>query len=159
MQKLTADALKQLLHYNPETGVFRWISGKRFGQVAGGPMNGYVRICMGKYGEQLAHRLAWLYMTGEWPTKHVDHADCDRANNKWSNLRLAGPDQNAANSRRSKNNISGAKGVIPYRGGFRATIQIRGIQHYLGDYNTIEEAAAAYAGAAKVGFGEFARTA
>lgn len=159
MAKLTSQQLKQILRYDPCTGHFRWIAGKNFGKVAGGPMNGYVRICFGRHGQDTAHRLAWLYMTGDWPAKFVDHIDGDRANNKWSNLRLARPDQNAANSRRSKNNVSGAKGVSPYRGGFRARIMIRGESIYLGDYNTVEEAAAAYAGAAKVGFGDFARVA
>lgn len=157
MGTLTVHSLKQLLHYAPATGRFTWLDPKRFGQPAGSTHRGYLRISLGRYGVEYAHRLAWLYMTGKLPAKFVDHIDCDRSNNAWSNLRLATPDQNRANSKRQRKNIAGAKGVIRYRGGYRATIQVRGQHLMLGDFNTIEEAAAAYAGAARVAFGEYAR--
>jgi hypothetical protein len=156
--RITAEQLREMLHYEPETGIFRWRKGRIAGALAGMPLNGYIRISLGEHGAEYAHRLAWLYMTGEAPAKFVDHIDCDRANNRWANLRLATPDQNRANTRRQARNSAGAKGVIPYRGGFRATIQVRGEQILLGDFNTLEEAAAAYAGAAKVAHRDFARS-
>lgn len=159
MDALTAEALKELVHYDPVSGLFRWVTASRFGQPAGRPNNGYMRLSLGKWGTMYAHRLAWLYMTGEMPEKHVDHIDCERSNNAWSNLRLATPDQNRANTRRTKRNTAGAKGVCHFRGGYRAAICVKGQHIWLGDYNSVEEASAAYAGAAKVAFGEFARTA
>lgn len=159
MKPLTTEKLKELLLYDPVSGGFRWITPDRFGRDAGRLHNGYIRISLGSYGPIYAHRLAWLYMKGEMPAKFVDHVDCNRQNNAWSNLRLACPDQNRANTRRTKRNTAGAKGVSHFRGGFRASIGIGGQSVWLGDYNTVEEAAAAYAGAAKVAFGEFSRTA
>lgn len=156
---LSVQKLKSLLRYDPATGEFTWVAPDRFGQRAGRQHKGYLRISLGRFGVWYAHRLAWLYMTGSMPGKFIDHIDCDRGNNRWVNLRLAEPDQNRANSKRTRRNVAGAKGVFPFRGGFRATICVHYQNIYLGDFNTIEEAAAAYAGAARVAFGEFARLA
>ncbi|MEN1996843.1 HNH endonuclease [Stenotrophomonas bentonitica] len=159
MTQITQQKVREFLSYEPDTGLFRYRKGKRAGKVAGHQHHGYVKISLPSHGGIYAHRLAWLYMTGALPIKHVDHIDCERNNNAWANLRLARPDQNQANTRRTKRNISGAKGVFQHRGCFRAVIQVKGRRIYLGDYNTLQEAAAAYAGAARVGFGEFARVA
>lgn len=157
MTQLTQQKLKEFFAYEPDTGLFRCRIGKRAGQVVGHEHHGYIKISIKGHGGIYAHRLAWLYMTGSMPLKHIDHIDCERSNNAWANLRLATPDQNQANTRRTKRNVSGAKGVFHHRSGFRAVIKVKGRRIYLGDYNTLQEAAAAYAGAAKVGFGEFAR--
>ena len=61
--------------------------------------------------EYMAHRVAWLIQTGEWPSTQVDHANCVKADNRWGNLRLATRSQNQANSHRTRRNRSGHKGV------------------------------------------------
>jgi hypothetical protein len=100
--ELTANRLREVLDYNSETGVFTWRVALRprmkIGTVAGWlDERGYrrVRIDARPY---LAHRLAWLWMTGEWPSGRLDHRDGDPGNNCWSNLREAMQSQNSANS-------------------------------------------------------------
>lgn len=81
---LTQSELKNKLTYNPETGLFG-----RKNKIAGSLRpNGYIQIGINKKLFR-AHRLAFLYMTGEWPKSDVDHIDMDRKNNKWANLREA----------------------------------------------------------------------
>lgn len=106
------------------------------------------------------HRLAWLFITGSWPEGDVDHRDGDPHNNAWANLRLATNQQNQYNGNRRRNNTSGFKGVCwdkPVRR-WRATIAHNRKSVFLGHYDTPEEAAAAYAGGAKLYAKEFART-
>jgi HNH endonuclease len=101
--------LRELLHYDDETGVFRWW--KRVGdEVRLGEVAGYVdiRVHGRNYG---AHQLAWLYMKGRWARPLIDHRDGNSTNNRWSNLRRATPSLNSANSRRSRQNTCGYKGV------------------------------------------------
>lgn len=153
MDKYSDHALSRL-DYNPETGDIRdrgrVVTGKRM------PI-GYLRVQLGGHS-YYAHRLAWFLMTGAWPSA-VDHVNGDRADNRWSNLRLATPSQNSSNARRSRSNTTGRKGVTTYRGRFRAQICVQGQRKWLGDFISIEEAADAYARAAVDAFGEFARVA
>lgn len=157
---ITCDQLKSLLHYEPETGLFtrltehgRWHVGDLCGWANG---NGYVRleIAGGRYH---AHRLAWLYVHGEWPENNIDHIDGDRSNNRIANLRVANPSQNIANSRKRK--ASEFKGVSRRHKRWVAQITLNYKSLYLGTFNTPEEAHAAYLAAATRLFGEFARAA
>lgn len=117
--ELTQDRLKELLHYDPETGVFTWRAsrgGRVSGSVAGSAsLSGYtiIRITVGsgKPTDFRAHRLAFLYMTGSFPIGDVDHIDRDRKNNRWSNLRACSRSQNLANSSIRSDNTSGVRGV------------------------------------------------
>ena len=115
---ITQKRLKQLLHYDPETGVFtrntKYLD-MEVGDVAGGvDDSGYVRIYVdGK--RYRAHRLAWLYVYGEWPDK-VDHADHIRNNNKIGNLESGTYRDNALNQSVPKNNKSGVIGVHWHKG-------------------------------------------
>ena len=102
--------------------------------------------------------MAWLYMTGSWPAKDIDHKDGDGLNNSWCNLREATRLENSGNSRRRSDNTSGAKGVRLDRGKWIAQIVVAGKLRRLGTFNTLEAAAAAYEAAATEHFGEFART-
>lgn len=91
MAELTAGRLKELLTYDPETGVFIW-RGWRSGSAVAGSVagslhsDGYVCIKIGRCLYR-AHRLAFLYMTGSRPIGQVDHINMNRADNRWCNLR------------------------------------------------------------------------
>jgi hypothetical protein len=105
-----------------------------------------------------AHRLAWLYMTGAWPTGgEVDHIDTDRGNNVWTNLRDSTRRQNGSNVDIRSNNTSGFKGVSRCRAKWTAHITVNYQAMHLGVFDTKEEAHAAYVEAAKRLHGEFAR--
>lgn len=76
-KQLTSETLKELLHYNPETGIFTWAknAGQRaqVGRIAGSRTpSGYIKISLSRK-LYAAHRLAWLYMTGSWPENEIDH--------------------------------------------------------------------------------------
>ncbi|MEH2542818.1 HNH endonuclease [Bradyrhizobium sp. AZCC 1699] len=150
---LTAEYLKQIVEYDPETGLFT-----RDGEIAGClNADGYWRICIDGV-DHLAHRLAVLFMTGQWPRFGVSHRNDDRADNRWSNLRSASPVQTARNRRAS--NKLGIKGVrMTPRGAFRASIYVNKRHLNLGTFTTAEAASEAYANAAVKYFGEFARAA
>lgn len=160
---LTAQKLRELLSYNPATGLFSWrrTVGYRAqaGQLAGyHNVRGYWLIKVnGRH--RPAHVLAWLYVHGEWPFQHIDHINCDRKDNRITNLRLATATQNQANSCRRKDNKSGVKGVHWNRrmGKWVSSIQCAGKRMRLGSFASLEDARLAYADAAKKHFGEFAR--
>lgn len=158
---LTQERLKDLLHYDPETGVFTWRVAKRgirAGAVAGAVHkdSGYILIGIDKKSYR-AQRLAWLYMTGEWPPALVDHRNLDRADNRWANLRAATRAQNNANTRSRAHNKLGIKGVRAVGSKFRAIITIDGNPIHLGYFPTADEAHAVYVRAANDRFAEFAR--
>lgn len=156
---LTQERLKQLLHYDPETGVFRrfgWRKGDPESSVAGTLVKGYIRISVDGRKYQAA-RLAHLYMTGEMPSEWVDHRDLNGTNNAWSNLRPATAAENGRNREASKNNKLGLKGVFRKRNKFSASIMKDGKKHRLGCYATAEEAHEAYRSAAKKLHGDFSR--
>lgn len=163
---LTHERLKELLDYDPETGVFMWRSGtggkgRPFASRRAGTFNteGYLRIQVdGKFYQ--GSYLAWLYMTGETPTDQIDHKDKNTSNDAWGNLRLATQAQNKANSGVYKNNKLGIKGVRIHRNGrYEARLRVDGELKYLGCYRALEEAKAVYDAAAQHAFGEFARSA
>jgi HNH endonuclease/AP2 domain len=161
---LTAERLRQLLDYDPETGIFRWRiarQGVRVGAAAGS-LNGRGYRQTQIDGQLYpAHRLAWLYVYGEWPTIDIDHINGIQGDNRLANLRLATKSQNRANARRHKNNTSGYEGVYLDRrnGRFLAQIGFNGHRKYLGLFDTPELAHQAYCAAAQKYHGEFARAA
>ena len=157
---LTQERLKELLHYDPDTGVFTWkmpVRGRHVGSVAGGlSSNGYVRIKIdGAYYR--AHRLAFLYVNGSFPPAYVDHLDHSRTNNRWSNLRPATGSENQKNTRIRSDNTSGFKGVHydASSGAWMASAMLNSKTHYLGLYPTPEAASAAYQAFARKHHGEF----
>lgn len=157
---LTAERLRELLHYDPETGVFRRLADRGpngpAGAIAGNTnAQGYVIISI-DHRAYRAHRLAFLYMTGRWPGGHVDHRDGQGDNNRWSNLRPASATESSRNRRGWGS--SGLKGVWTEGDDrWRARIYVNSIAVHLGCFRTAEDASAAYAAAASVFFGEFAR--
>lgn len=156
------DRLQELVTYDPETGVFRWRvsrGGSKAGDIAGTTdRDGYVLIKVDRVRYR-AHRLAFLYMTGEWPDDKIDHRDGNPGNNLWTNLRDATQAQNMKNARKRHDNASGFKGVFfEKRGGrFRSMIRGGGARKHLGYFDSAADAARAYDAAAKLHHGEFAQ--
>jgi len=152
MSTLTQERLKQVLYYEPETGVFTWIADPRVGPKRKGSEagtgrahpNGYRQITVDQRS-YYAHRLAWLYMTGAWPNDEMDHINGEKSDNSLANLREADSSTNKQNRRLAyRNNKIGLLGVTKHRGRFRATIRVDGHYKFLGLYSSPAEAQAAY---------------
>lgn len=162
MKKLTQERLKELFHYDPDTGVFIGLKprGKRtdvVGVPAGGDSHGYTVICI-DYVHYRAHVLAWFYVHGEWPTHEVDHKNRKRSDNRISNLRLATHQQNMRNNRVCPTRTtSGVLGVAwdSANKKWRAHVSLGRRMKCLGRYKTIEEALAARIEGEKKYYGEF----
>lgn len=174
-EALTAEYVRQILDYNPDTGVFTWRMRPRehfasnrahaawnarfVNKMAGGICGkGYRLISIDNY-QHLAHRLAWLYVTGEWPKEEVDHIDCKPENNSWDNLREASRLQNVANMRISQRNTSGIKGVSWEKrfNRWHARTRVNGKTVHLGYYKSKDDAALAYRLAISEIHGAYAR--
>ncbi len=152
--ELTAARLRALLHYDPETGIFNRCAGcprNRKDRAAGSRAGsttalGYIEI--GLLGRRfLAHRLAVLYVTGQWPDKQVDHINGDRFDNRLINLRLVDNTTNIENRHRpNKNNRSGWLGCYQEKrtGRWVAHITVMKKKLTLGRYPTPEAASHAY---------------
>jgi hypothetical protein len=160
---LTAEALRELLDYNPLTGIFihrKLRPGIYVGDLCGWRDDlGYIHIRIGVGKLYLAHRLAWLYVHGEWPKSELDHVNGDPSDNRIANLREAEHSQNMWNMVAPKHNTSGRKGVSwdNSRKQWRVTIRFNGTWKQIArvaDFNTAvrlrEEAEQKY-------HGEFAR--
>lgn len=159
---LTQIELKELLHYDPIRGTFTWLkSPSATGRVEIGReagylhKKGYIRIGIWKH-QYWAHRLAFLYMTGEWPKGEVDHKNKLKDDNRWDNLRRATRSQNASNQRVYKKHTRRFKGVSPCNGRFKAVIGYGGKTYHIGMFKTEEAAARAYDVEAIKAHGEFA---
>jgi HNH endonuclease len=160
---LIAERLREVLSYDPETGIFTRVKQTsnriRVGDIAGSLNNtGYllIRVDGIKYS---AHRLAFLFMLGRWPDAEVDHINLIRSDNRWSNLREATHAENKRNSWVSRRNTSGFKGVNKRGNRWYARIRADGDQIHLGYFATPKEAHAAYCRAAAKYHGKFARVA
>jgi hypothetical protein len=153
---LTQDELKAQLHYNPETGVFTRLKANctrvKVGDIAGNlsKSTGYIRFSINKK-EYVAHRLAWLYMTGSFPINEIDHINGIKHDNRFSNLRDVPHEVNQRNavSHRgfgNKNNVHGYAGVCFEKKAnrYRAECNMFGIRKVIGYYLTAKQAGAAY---------------
>lgn len=155
---MTQGRLKELLHYEPSTGWFTWRhpsshvnAGDRAGTVHG---FGYRQIGL-DYKKYLEHSLAWLYMTGEWPSPEVDHENRNRADNRWTNLRLATRSEQGHNKGLHKSNSLGFPGVYPHGNKYRARLSIDGETKDYGLFPTIAQARIARLLGEKLEFGKF----
>ena len=161
---ITQSHLKKWLHYDPQTGIFTWAithSPVKAGDVAGSiHHSGYVVIRhFGKL--YIAHRLAVLYMTGDWPNEEVDHKNGKRSDNRWINLRQCSVSQNRMNNLMDLNYTSSITGVR-WRENDKlwiARINVRGKDVYLGCFREKDPAVAARRMAEDKYFGEFRRAA
>ena len=152
MTKPTSTRLRELLVYDPSTGVFQWkIDVGRWGRIKAGSIatvvqGPYLKIRFGdKY--EFAHRVVWCYMTGEWPVGEIDHKDRYTMNNRFSNLRDVSRGVNAQNRAvRQKNNQGGLLGVSWHKKDqkWRARIQTDRKSVYLGEFQTRDAAFEAY---------------
>ena len=204
---ITQEYLKSILHYDPETGIWRWRKGRNnptkkphasghvgidrhacgkwrarygrgkegdlglfdriedaiaarqkaidardVGKIAGTISEGYVVIWIeGRFYR--AHRLAHLYMTGEWPPADIDHKERDRGDNRWDKLRPATRAQNLCNTKIRKDNTSGCKGVTWMEKQKKWRVRISG--KYIGLFAKLEDAIARRKEAAEDLHGEF----
>jgi hypothetical protein len=173
---LSAEQVRQLLDYDPATGIFKWrakpgsarydraFNSRCAGKIAGRSKpnaNGYLEIRINGV-LYTSGRVAWAYMTGRWPDLNIDHIDTDKANNRWNNLREATVAQNGWNTGlQLPRNNSGFKGVFLCRptGRYYAQIAANGRRYHLGHFASPKEAHAAYVAAAQKYHGEFARAA
>jgi hypothetical protein len=151
--------LKELLDYDPLTGGLVWRvrrANKAAGSSAGGEQkSGYTTICI-DYKHFYAHRLIWVWQTGEDPGDlQVDHKDRNRRNNCWVNLRLASHGDNCSNTLR-QNKTGLPRGVFRNKKRFMSQISKHGKLTHLGTFDTPEEAHQAYSEAAARLHGEFA---
>ena len=170
--ELTAARLREVLDYDPETGVFRWRERKNKNGDGRGlwklkrdvgtySMKGYLTVEIGGRNYQ-SHRLAWLHVTGKWPKDQIDHINGIRDDNRFLNLREATAFENTRNAKAKKNNKTGLKGVsrrqrISGTFVFVARIHLENKRVHLGCFKTAEEASRAYIESARKHFGEFAR--
>ena len=144
MTELTAKRLRACMDYDPETGAFSWLDTQRAGHIAGcKTKDGYWQIRF-EGRSYYAHRLAWLYVRGEWPSSHLDHRDGDRSHNAISNLRLASVAENAQNRLAQRNNKTGYLGVCKRGRSYIAQIQAYGVHVILGYRDDPAEAHALY---------------
>lgn len=154
MNHPTREEVAALLAYDPDTGVFRWRAdrgGSKAGDEAGTDHNGGYRRIHIKGCQFLAHRLAFLLMEGKWPAEDVDHINGVRDDNRWSNLRDVSRTLNNQNLRSAKKTSkTGLLGVRPFRGRFRAQIEVNGQSRHLGIYDSPEVAHAAYVAAKRL---------
>lgn len=162
MIKLTQDIVRELLDYDPESGLLRWkkrdlkwFSGgkhtperrqKSWNSRCAGRI-AFTSRCYGYCSGRIfnvtfnAHRIIWLWMKGEWP-EFIDHVNGVRDDNRWENLRKVSRSENCMNTAMKRNNTSGYKGVHWHSSTQKWKAEIK--DEYLGVYLTKEEAYEAY---------------
>ena len=136
-KKLTQERLKEVLHYNPDTGIFIW---KKTGKIAGNmDHKGYNRIGI-DYSLYRSARLAFLYMTGKFPPVQADHKNRIRNDDRWCNLRPATNLENSKN--RTVKSACGIDGISwnKAKNKWAVYIRIDGIKKHLGYFKDIESA-------------------
>ncbi len=143
---ITQSRLKELMHYCPGSGKFTRLSCpiSRVGNKS--VINGKPYLVIGIAGYSLlAHRLAWLYMSGSFPPDEIDHIDGNGMNNKLSNLRAVSKAENRRNKRRYSSNTSGYNGIFwcKHAKKWIARIRVCGDRINLGSYGSLLDAVAA----------------
>lgn len=147
---LTLERLRELLEYNPATGDFTWKAARensvRSGRVAGWvSVKGYKIVEIDRK-QFPAHRLAWFYVHGGFPSGQVDHINGLRTDNRLANLRIVSNSVNQQNKRRARSDSkTGILGVHLHRPGkWQAKINVGGRKKSLGMFDSPTAAEAAY---------------
>lgn len=163
---LSAERLRSVLDYSPETGVFLWKirCGTKYpvGSIAGSKERaGYIKIGVDRRVYK-AHRLAYLYMTGGWPKEDIDHINEIKDDNRWLNLRNANDSQNKANTRKYRRRKYDLPKGVDFRPDkkskpYVARVRVRGKIIHLGYYASPEEAHSVYCIGAQRYHGDFAK--
>jgi hypothetical protein len=153
---LTAERVREVLDYDPETGLFAWKIkpavrvniGDRVGWKRG---KGYLCANVDRQPYCL-HRLAWLWFYGQWPSDEIDHINGVRDDNRIANLRIADRSINNQNLRRAQRNNrgSGLLGAYRHSGRWQAQITFNGAAYCLGTFDTPTEAHQCYLGAKRL---------
>lgn len=156
---VTHEELKRVIQYNQDSGIFSWLSANtnriKVGDIAGSldKENGYTRITIDgrRYA---AHRLAWLYIYGEWP-EIVDHINGVGTDNRIANLRNCNLQQNALNHKKKINKSGFPCGVRKLNNKYQARVMLNNKTYYLGVYKTPAEAEKVYLAKRQKLFGEY----
>lgn len=169
-QDVSIDRLRDLLIYDPETGVLTWrkrteikksdkqMNGKFAGKPAGYvSADGYHVVGVDGF-DIMAHRVIYAIVTGDWPEGEIDHKNAIKSDNRWSNLRVATHGQNSTHRGTSKNNTSGQRGVSWRRDMAKWRVYLRADGQWIsgGFFDDIELAKARYWELAHELRGEFA---
>jgi len=160
---LSPQAVREVLDYDPATGVMVWRAGTKFaGKQAGCRQCGrrgkfYHVIVIGKK-LFLRSRLAFAWMTGRWPEQVMDHISGNSLDDRWENLREASIAENVRNigSKAKASDLPMGVRLNTSSGSYSARIQVAGATIYLGAFPTPDEASSAYQAARKLHFGRFA---
>jgi hypothetical protein len=152
---LTQTQLKEILHYDPDTGLFtRRLkqSGVKQGKVSGSFSNEGYLVTSVKNKIYKCHRLAWLYVAGQWPTHNIDHINGNRQDNRFNNLRDVKQKINIENQTKAQKHNKSTRTLGTWKNGtgFAARISHNNKKIYLGTFKTIEEAEAAYLAAKRI---------
>jgi len=137
---LTQKRLREVLNYDPETGLSTWVRGARAGEPAGALHDdrGFLKVSIDGQ-RHLLHRLAWLWMTGAMSRSTVEHMDGDRSNNGWTNLREGDRMQKALH-RGPPRRPTHVEGVWSVGERFEAAINVEGLTLSLGGFATARQA-------------------
>jgi len=161
--------LHSIMNYDPETGIFTWkwredkpnnvnsaFAGKDMGSITGAD---YLQLTI-DYKTYPAAVIAWIYMKGVWPNGKMDHKNRDTMDNRFDNLRDSTDSQNGYNKKIPENNTTGFKGVCYDKSRDKYIVYITADKkrHFIGRFDTPQDAHAAYCEAAKRLHGDFART-
>ncbi len=155
MMKITAERVRELLNYDPTSGLLTWKQRAahrvQVGDVAGCPEKGYWRIRIDNKLHR-AHRLAWLHYYGEWPKALIDHKDGNKRNNAIDNLRDVSKSINGQNTRNgSRKNSCGYLGVSRAMSGrYKSEIVTGAGRIHLGVFDSPELAHQAYVAAKRI---------
>lgn len=150
-EELTQEYLREVLRYIAKTGIFKWrvavSRSVKVGDVAGTLQNkGYIHILL-RGRKYVAHRLAWFYLYGEWPSRQLDHRNGRKDDNRRVNLRLVTNAENQQNTKGARrNNSTGYLGVSLHKrlNKYSAQIYKDGKKHHLGYFDTGKEAHKTY---------------
>jgi len=143
--KETQERLRQLLDYDPETGIFT----RKTRVLKGSPIHpghltlgGYLIFSVGSKA-QLAHRVAWKWYYGQEP-EIIDHINGVKTDNRIANLRSVSLYENNMNTKKVRSGIPIGASYRADKNIYEAQLKYKKVHYYLGNYHSAEEAAAAY---------------